>query len=64
MILEDIKISVISQTQKEICCISPRKSLKKLKTWNGIRMVVTRKEEVGDGKMLAKGYKVTVMNDD
>lgn len=64
MILADIKISVISQTEKEICCISPRWSLKKLHTWNGVRMVVTRKEEVGDGKMLAKGHKVTVMNDE
>jgi len=27
-------------------------------------MVVTRKEEVGGGKMLAKGYKVTVVNDE
>lgn len=64
MILVDIKISVISQTKKEICCISPRWNLKKLNTWNGVRMLVTRKEEVGDGKMLAKGYKVTVMNDE
>lgn len=61
MILADIKISVISQTEKEICCISPRWSLKKL---HGVRMVVTRKEEVGDGNMLAKGHKVKVMNDE